>query len=96
MVTFVDYYATSFIAFVPAIFELVAVFYAYGCKQFLDDVEFMLKRRLCFFWTFCWRFLTLAIITGIFVYSIISVKKLTYNGVDYPDIAYGQFFVFIK
>ncbi|XP_058795199.1 sodium-dependent nutrient amino acid transporter 1-like isoform X2 [Phymastichus coffea] len=88
MVTFVDYYATSFIAFVPAIFELVAVFYAYGSKHFLDDVEFMLKRRLCFFWTFCWRFITLAIITVIFVYSIISVKKLTYNGVDYPEIAY--------
>ena len=30
MVTFVDYYATSFIAFVPAMFELIAVFYAYG------------------------------------------------------------------
>lgn len=30
MVSFVDYYATSFIAFVPAFFELIAVFYAYG------------------------------------------------------------------
>lgn len=30
MVTFVDYYVTSFIAFIPAAFELIAVAWAYG------------------------------------------------------------------
>lgn len=35
MITFVDYYATSFIAFVPAMFQLIAVFYVYGTEFFI-------------------------------------------------------------
>ncbi|XP_003427814.1 sodium-dependent nutrient amino acid transporter 1 [Nasonia vitripennis] len=88
MVTFVDYYATSFIAFVPAFFELIAVFYAYGYNNFLNDVEFMLKRRLSIFWRFCWRFLTPTIIAVIFIYSMVSIKLLTYNDVTYPSYLY--------
>ncbi|XP_014233935.1 sodium-dependent nutrient amino acid transporter 1-like isoform X1 [Trichogramma pretiosum] len=88
MVTFVDYYITSFVAFVPAIFILIGVCYVYGLNNFLDDMEFMLKRRLGWYWRFCWYFLTPAIITGVFIYSVVNLKLLTYNGILYPDFAY--------
>lgn len=34
MVTFVDYYITSFTAFLPALLEVVAVSWAYGVSLF--------------------------------------------------------------
>ncbi|XP_011499173.1 PREDICTED: sodium-dependent nutrient amino acid transporter 1-like isoform X2 [Ceratosolen solmsi marchali] len=88
MITFVDFYATSFVAFVPAIFELMAIFYIYGHKNFLADVEFMLKRKLSMFWLICWKFVTPILIGIIFSYSIINHKLLTYNNVYYPHFVY--------
>lgn len=34
MITFVDYYVTSFIAFLPASFEMIAVAWSYGTYFF--------------------------------------------------------------
>ncbi|KAK2587414.1 hypothetical protein KPH14_003128 [Odynerus spinipes] len=88
MVTFVDYYATSFLAFLPAIFEMLVVSWCYGINNFLDDIEFMLNRRLSIYWKYCWSFLTPAIILVIFIYSMINLELLTYNNLLYPDAAY--------
>ncbi|XP_014233654.1 sodium-dependent nutrient amino acid transporter 1-like [Trichogramma pretiosum] len=93
MITFVDYYITSFVAFVPAIFMLVGVCYVYGLNNFLDDIEFMLKRRLGWYWRICWAFITPVIITGVFIYSLAVSEVLTYSKtstskIAYPPIAY--------
>ncbi|XP_015175936.1 PREDICTED: sodium-dependent nutrient amino acid transporter 1-like isoform X1 [Polistes dominula] len=92
MVTFIDYYATSFLALIPAIFEMIVVSWVYGefvcVNNFLEDVEFMLNRRLSCFWKFCWSILTPGIITVIFIYNMINLELLTYNGLFYPNIAY--------
>ncbi|XP_014476459.1 PREDICTED: sodium-dependent nutrient amino acid transporter 1-like [Dinoponera quadriceps] len=88
MVTFVDYYVTSFIAFLPAAFEMIAVAWSYGLDNFLDDIEFMLKRRLSLFWRLCWSIVTPIIIIVIFLYAIIDLKPLKYNKSFYPEVAY--------
>jgi len=109
MITFVDYYATSFIAFLPAAFEMIAVTWSYGTffsvlpsfqiyivnypivirrdlkeailglGNFLNDVEFMLKRRLSMFWRVCWSVLTPGIILVIFFYTFANLELLKYN-----------------
>ncbi|XP_026825947.1 sodium-dependent nutrient amino acid transporter 1-like isoform X1 [Ooceraea biroi] len=89
MVTFVDYYVTSFIAFLPATFELIAVAWSYGLGNFLNDIEFMLKRRLSIFWRLCWSIVTPGIILIIFLYTIADLKPLKYHDTFYPDSAYA-------
>lgn len=131
MITFVDYYVTSFIAFLPAAFEMIAVAWSYGmyffCSyylrftfviipneievilglgNFLNDVEFMLKRRLSMFWRVCWSILTPGIILVIFIYTFANLELLKYNKNFYPYAVYGKllkvnerlrkFFLFIK
>ncbi|EFN81282.1 Uncharacterized sodium-dependent transporter CG3252 [Harpegnathos saltator] len=88
MVTFVDYYVTSFIAFLPAAFEMIAVAWSYGLANFLNDVEFMLQRRLSIFWRLCWSIVTPAIILIIFIYTITDLEPLKYNKSFCPVSAY--------
>ncbi|XP_011876475.1 PREDICTED: sodium-dependent nutrient amino acid transporter 1-like [Vollenhovia emeryi] len=88
MVTFVDYYVTSFIAFLPAAFEMIAVAWAYGLSNLLNDVEFMLKRRLSMFWRVCWSVLTPGIILVIFIYAFANLEMLKYNKNFYPSLVY--------
>lgn len=66
-----------------------------GINNFLDDIEFMLNRRLSLFWKVCWTFLTPAIIAVIFIYNMINLEFLTYNGSNYPDVAYGKYLIYI-
>ncbi|XP_012219266.1 sodium-dependent nutrient amino acid transporter 1-like isoform X2 [Linepithema humile] len=88
MITFVDYYVTSFIAFLPATFEVIAIAWSYGLSNFLIDIEFMLGRRLSIFWRLCWGIVTPAIIFIIFLYSLINLEPLKYNNIFYPNAAY--------
>ncbi|XP_077259916.1 sodium-dependent nutrient amino acid transporter 1-like [Temnothorax americanus] len=88
MITFVDYYVTSFIAFLPAAFEMIAVAWSYGLGNFLNDVEFMLKKRLSMFWRVCWGVLTPGIILVIFIYTFANLELLKYNKNFYPYSVY--------
>ncbi|KYN30707.1 Sodium-dependent nutrient amino acid transporter 1, partial [Trachymyrmex septentrionalis] len=90
MITFVDYYVTSFIAFLPAAFEMIAVAWSYGLSNFLNDVEFMLKKRLSIFWRICWGILTPGIVLVIFFYTFANLELLKYNKKFYPYSVYGK------
>ncbi|KAL0110486.1 hypothetical protein PUN28_013833 [Cardiocondyla obscurior] len=88
MITFVDYYVTSFIAFLPAAFEMIAIAWSYGLGNFLNDIEFMLNRRLSIFWRICWSVLTPGIILVIFIYTFVNLELLKYNNKFYPSLIY--------
>ncbi|XP_018398128.1 PREDICTED: sodium-dependent nutrient amino acid transporter 1-like [Cyphomyrmex costatus] len=88
MITFVDYYVTSFIAFLPAAFEMIAVAWSYGLSNFLNDIEFMLKKRLSMFWRICWSILTPGILLVIFFYTLANLELLKYNKKFYPYSVY--------
>ncbi|XP_046821553.1 sodium-dependent nutrient amino acid transporter 1-like isoform X1 [Vespa crabro] len=85
----VDYYAGSFIVFVLATLEVTGFFWIYGLENFLDDVEYMLKRRPSLYWRICWGVITPLLLATILIYTIIGLTPLTYAGVLYPSSAYA-------
>lgn len=86
----VDYYAGSFIVFVLATMEVSGIFWVYGLENFLDDVEFMLKRRPTVYWRVCWGLVTPLLLAVILIYTIATLTPLTYGKVYYPSSAYGE------
>ncbi|XP_066597410.1 sodium-dependent nutrient amino acid transporter 1-like [Prorops nasuta] len=89
ILTLVDYYAASFIVFVLATLEATGVFWIYGLENFLDDVEYMLNRRPSMYWRLCWGFMTPVLLAVILIYTLASLKPLTYSEIFYPNSAYA-------
>lgn len=44
------------------ILQTVGIMWIYGMKNFCDDVEFMLERRVGIFWKLTWSFITPAML----------------------------------
>lgn len=61
-----------------------------GLGNFLNDIEFMLKKRLSIFWRVCWSILTPGIILVIFIYTFANLELLKYNKNFYPYSVYGK------
>lgn len=52
----VDFFGASFVVFVLAIAELIAIGWIYGIPRFCKDTEFMLGFRPNLYWRICWRY----------------------------------------
>ncbi|XP_076240956.1 sodium-dependent nutrient amino acid transporter 1 [Calliopsis andreniformis] len=89
LLTLVDYYGTSFVVFILASFEITAITWLYGIKNFLNDIEFMLGRKTSIYWTICWVFVTPLILIVIFFYTVVTLSPLTYSGKSYPGSAHA-------
>lgn len=96
MLELVDYYAASFVVFILATLEITGIFWIYGLENFLDDVEYMLKRRPSAYWRFCWGVITPLLLAVILVYTLISLTPLTYSGISYPDSAHGAYLFVLR
>lgn len=68
----------------------MAFCWIYGVKRLCDDVYFMLGYRPNIIWRMCWKFVTPIVMIVIFIYSLISLKPVTYNGYVYKDSHYGK------
>ncbi|XP_029037394.2 sodium-dependent nutrient amino acid transporter 1-like [Osmia bicornis bicornis] len=79
LLTLVDYYDTSFVVFVLASFEMTAVTWVYGIENLLDDIEFMLNRKMSCYWRICWFIVTPLILICIFFYTVATLSPLTYG-----------------
>lgn len=86
----VDHHGATFVVFFLAIIELIAFCWIYGVKRVCDDVYFMLGYRPNIIWQICWKFITPMVMIVIFIYSLISLKPVTYNGYVYKDSHYGK------
>lgn len=86
----VDHHGATFVVFFLAIVELMAFCWIYGVKRLCDDVYFMLGYRPNIIWRMCWQFVTPIVMIVIFIYSLISLKPVTYNGYVYKDSHYGE------
>ncbi|XP_020712549.1 sodium-dependent nutrient amino acid transporter 1 isoform X2 [Ceratitis capitata] len=83
----VDYYGGTYVIFGLAILETVGISWIYGINSFCDDVKFMTKREVSLYWRACWAVLTPISMIIIFVYSLSTIKPLTYSGKLYPNSA---------
>ncbi|XP_012151994.2 sodium-dependent nutrient amino acid transporter 1 [Megachile rotundata] len=89
LLTLVDYYDTSFVVFVLASFEITAVTWVYGTENLIDDIEFMLDRRMSCYWRICWFLVTPLILIVIFFYTVATLTPLTYGGKELPVSAHA-------
>nr|XP_031526401.1 sodium- and chloride-dependent GABA transporter 2 [Vicugna pacos] len=75
-----DYYAASGMCLLfVAIFESLCVAWAYGAGRFYDNIEDMIGYRPWPLIKYCWLFLTPAVCTATFLFSLIKYSPLTYN-----------------
>lgn len=83
-----DWYAYSLTVILICLLELIMVCYCYGTKNFIRDVEFMLQNtKLNWMWSFCWRYISPAILIFMFFTVFAYNSDITYNGVAYPTWA---------
>ncbi|XP_037954738.1 sodium-dependent nutrient amino acid transporter 1 [Teleopsis dalmanni] len=80
----VDFYGGTYVVFVLAILEMVGIAWIYGLQNLCDDIEFMTNRKVTVYWRICWAFLTPVLMAFIFIYSMVTIKPLTYSGEEYP------------
>lgn len=89
--TLVDYYGGTFIAIIVGVTEVTTVFWIYGLRNFLNDVEFMAGYRPGFYWRLCWLLITPLLMITVLMYTFIEYEDVTYNGQYFPDAAYGTY-----
>ena len=92
MLELVDYYAGSFVVFILATLEITGIFWVYGLENFLDDVEYMLKKRPSAYWRVCWAIVVPLLLAVILIYTIVTLRPLTYSNISYPDSAHGLYY----
>uniref|UniRef100_A0A2K5SJH6 Sodium- and chloride-dependent GABA transporter 2 n=1 Tax=Cebus imitator TaxID=2715852 RepID=A0A2K5SJH6_CEBIM len=75
-----DYYAASGMCLLfVAIFESLCVAWVYGARRFYDNIEDMIGYRPWPLIKYCWLFVTPAVCTATFLFSLIKYTPLTYN-----------------
>ena len=65
--------------------EIVAFSRFYGVSRLYRDVEFMLERKLCLFWAFCWGFLVPVFLCFIWIYFTFFTDPLAYKNKKFPE-----------
>uniref|UniRef100_UPI00358F8689 sodium- and chloride-dependent GABA transporter 3-like isoform X1 n=2 Tax=Myxine glutinosa TaxID=7769 RepID=UPI00358F8689 len=86
-----DYYAASGMCLLfVAVFECMCIGWAYGGDRFYDNIEDMIGYRPFPLIKWCWMFITPGICAGIFIFSLVKYRPLTYNKTYvYPNWGYG-------
>ncbi|XP_014897890.1 sodium- and chloride-dependent GABA transporter 2-like isoform X1 [Poecilia latipinna] len=91
-----DYYACSGMTLLFfAILQSVCIGWVYGADRHYDNVKDMIGYRPWPFMKYCWRYITPAICTFTFLFSVIKHKPLKFNNTyEYPwwGYALGLFF----
>ncbi|XP_073809157.1 solute carrier family 6 member 22, tandem duplicate 2 isoform X5 [Danio rerio] len=91
-----DYYACSGMTLLTfAILQSICVGWVYGADRHYDCVEDMIGYRPWPFMKCCWKYLTPAICTGTFIFSLVQYTPLKFNNeYEYPwwGYAIGGFF----
>lgn len=80
----VDHYGGTFILFILTTLEVCLVVWWYGVDNFCLDIEFMLKKKVGWYWRLCWGIVTPCIMVVILVYFMITQGRFKYEGVEFP------------
>ncbi|XP_015510299.2 sodium-dependent nutrient amino acid transporter 1 [Neodiprion lecontei] len=89
ILTLVDYYGGTFVAIIVGTVEILTVFWIYGLRKFIDDVEFMTGVRPGIYWRVCWMIVTPLLMIVILVYTVAIYEPPTYNDTMFPTSAYA-------
>lgn len=84
-----DWYCASFSLMLISLTECVAIAWIYGTDRFYKDIELMIGFRPSPIWHYMWKYITPSIILGIWLFSVITLGPVTYDGKSYPTWALG-------
>jgi solute carrier family 6 (neurotransmitter transporter, glycine) member 5/9 len=87
----VDYYGATFIAFNLVVFELGTFCWIYGVDRICRDIQFMLGRKMGWYWRMCWKYFTpglSAFLVGFYYYDFENQKNQNLENKEYPAGAY--------
>ncbi|GIY95502.1 sodium-dependent noradrenaline transporter [Caerostris extrusa] len=70
-----------------AVVESMAIAWVYGVDRFCEDIKFMLGKKPGIYWRITWKITGPAILTFVFVYSLVEHETLKYGHYDFPDWA---------
>ncbi|XP_061183571.1 sodium- and chloride-dependent GABA transporter 1-like isoform X1 [Saccostrea echinata] len=82
-----DWYCASFSLMLISLTECLAIAWIYGTERFYKDIELMLGYKPHAIWHIMWRYITPTIILGIWLFSVITLGPVTYDGRAYPEWA---------
>uniref|UniRef100_A0A674ND66 Transporter n=1 Tax=Takifugu rubripes TaxID=31033 RepID=A0A674ND66_TAKRU len=91
-----DYYSCSGMTLLLfAIFQSVCIGWVYGANRLYDNIQDMIGYRPCPFIKYCWQYVTPAVCTCTFLFSLVKYTPLKFNNTyEYPwwGYAIGWFF----
>eukprot|EP00095_Tigriopus_kingsejongensis_P007990 maker-scaffold269_size230758-snap-gene-0.24 protein:Tk07990 transcript:maker-scaffold269_size230758-snap-gene-0.24-mRNA-1 annotation:"sodium- and chloride-dependent gaba transporter 1-like" len=83
-----DFYSASGMSLLwICFFETIAVSWIYGVDKFSSNIEDMVGSKPFFFWYLCWKYFAPLVMSGVFVYYIVSYKPITYGSYEFPQWA---------
>nr|AME21430.1 GABA transporter 1 [Tetranychus cinnabarinus] len=80
-----NYYASSGFALLFLVFcEVISIGWSYGVNRYYDNLRDMMGYEPSIWWKISWTVTTPIICVGIFIYSLMKYKPLTYMDYVYP------------
>ncbi|RWS21281.1 sodium- and chloride-dependent taurine transporter-like protein [Leptotrombidium deliense] len=83
-----DYYGASGMCLLwMCFFECITVAWCYGADKLVENIREMIGFRICCWFVLCWKYLSIIVTGGIFLFSLITYTPVKYNRYDYPSWA---------
>ncbi|KAK3099623.1 hypothetical protein FSP39_007129 [Pinctada imbricata] len=82
-----DWYCASFSLMLISLTECLAIAWIYGTDRFYKDIEVMIGYKPHKIWKYMWKFVTPLVILFIWLFSVITLGPVTYDGKSYPKWA---------
>jgi len=74
------------------VLEVIGIIWVYGLGNLISDIEFMLGRKMGWYWKICWSGIIPVGLSVILIYSLIVAETVSYSPtVPYPTSAVGTF-----
>lgn len=84
VLTIVDAYGGTFLVLGLAIFEMVTIIWIYGLDEICNDIEFMTKRRVGWYWRLCWGVITPVCMIVLLILALWSFTEPEYSRKPFP------------
>lgn len=95
ILTLVDNFSGNFVIYILATIEVMAISWIYGLSNIVNDLEFMLGRKIGIYFKFCWVFFVPVFLFVILIYSLVTLERVEYAGVPLPSEAVGKWRILV-
>ncbi|GFN78067.1 sodium- and chloride-dependent glycine transporter 1-like [Plakobranchus ocellatus] len=85
LLTLMDWYSSCFSLMLLSLIESVIISWIYGVDRFMKDIELMIGHKPFCYWKYMWKYFTPAIVTGVWIFSLYQLKRVTLGSYEYPD-----------